>query len=134
MSDIGYAALAGAILSLVFFYVPGAKGWYEKLEPQRKQWVMLGALLLAVAGRFGLSCAGRSEAFTCDIDGGISALETFVLAIVANAGVYNGVKYIADPGKRAIAKAEARVEAKVEERIELAEKLADKAEEKAANK
>lgn len=123
MSDIGYAALAGAILSLVFFYVPGAKGWYESLAPQRKQWVMLGALFLAVAGRFGMSCAGRSQAFTCDIDGGISALETFILAIVSNAGVYNGIKYIADPGKQAIAKAEARYEEKVEERIELAEKL-----------
>lgn len=95
MSDTTYAAIAGAILSLIFFYVPGAKDWYEKLPPAKKQWVMLGLLLLAVGGRFALSCAGRDAIFTCDVNGGINALETFVWAVVANAGVYKGVNYIA---------------------------------------
>lgn len=127
MPETGYAAIAATLLSLVFFYVPGAKDWYEKLEPQRKQWVIVGLLFIAVGGRFGLSCLGRDQAFACTLDGGYEALQSFVIAIAVNAGFYNGVKYIADKGKRAVAKAEARVEAKVEERIELAEKLEETA-------
>ncbi len=95
MNTTAYAAIAGALLSLAFFYIPGANGWYEKLMPAKKQWVMLGLLLLAVGGRFALACAGRDSAFTCDINGGWNALETFVWAIVANAGVYKSINYIA---------------------------------------
>ena len=38
-------SLAGAILALLFGYVPGLRQWYEALEPTRKALVMAGALL-----------------------------------------------------------------------------------------
>lgn len=94
MDVTGYALLAGALLSLLFAYVPGVKGWYEKIPPDYKQLVMLGSIFIVVAGRFGLSCLGKDTQFACSYDGGYEALKAFVLAIAANAGVYKATSYI----------------------------------------
>lgn len=99
MTDNTYAAIAGAILSLAFFYVPGLKDWYEKLVPEKKQWIMLACLFVAVAGRFALSCVGRDSVFVCDTNGAIDAVMTFIWSVVASAGVYKAINYIAIPGK-----------------------------------
>lgn len=89
-----YSILAGALLSLIFAYVPGLKSWYEKLSAEYKQLVMLGALFVIVGGKFALGCIGRDATFTCDANGVYDALTAFILAISANAGVYKGTEYV----------------------------------------
>ena len=45
--------VAGAILALLFGYVPGLRQWFEALDGVRKAQVMAGLLLLAAAGGCG---------------------------------------------------------------------------------
>ena len=86
--------IAAAVLSLLFMYVPGLKGWYEKKSSETKQLIMLGLLLLTVAGVFGLGCAGQFDVFTCDIPGVWDAVFMFVMSIIVNQGVYKGLSYV----------------------------------------
>ena len=83
--------LAGAILSLAFSYIPGLKTRYEPLSAEMKRLVMLGLLLLVVAGVFGLACsrfgAYLSEAgikVPCDEPGLVGLVCSLVLAVMAN--------------------------------------------------
>ena len=89
-----YAVIAGALMALLFFYVPGLNAWYEKLPPDQKQLVMLAALFVAVGGRFALSCFGKDTAFVCSSNGAYDALVQFVLSVVSNAGVYKATNYL----------------------------------------
>ena len=89
-----FGILAGAALSLLFAFVPGFKGWYEKLPPDYKQLVMLGLIFVVVAGKFGLGCLGKDQTFACNADGAYEALVAFILAIAMNAGVYKATNYI----------------------------------------
>jgi hypothetical protein len=97
-----YALIAGALITLAGFYFPFFKDWYKKLTSDKKQTVMLVAIFVAVAGRFALSCTGQVDAYACSLNGGWDATADFVMAIVANAGIYKGVNYLAD--KRKLAK------------------------------
>jgi hypothetical protein len=88
--------IAGAILSLAFSYIPGLKTSYaapsaEPLSAEMKRLVMLGLLLLVVAGVFGLACsrfgAYLSEAgikVPCDEPGLVGLVCSLVLAVMAN--------------------------------------------------
>ena len=83
--------IAGAILSLAFSYIPGLKTRYEPLSAEMKRLVMLGLLLLVVAGVFGLACsrfgAYLSEAgikVPCDEPGLVGLVWSLVLAVMAN--------------------------------------------------
>ena len=89
MQEFNIGAVAGAILSLVFKYVPGFNTWYDKLDSQHKELAMLGLLVLVVAGMFGLSCAGWENFFTCDQIGLKEAVYVLVGAIVGNQGTYS---------------------------------------------
>lgn len=95
METSEFAVIAGAALSLLAMVVPGFKTWYEKLGSEQKQLVMIGALAAVVAGRFGLGCVGKDAAFVCSWDGAYEALAAWVLAVVANAGVYKATNYLA---------------------------------------
>jgi len=95
MDNNQYAIIAGALLSLAGFYLPWFNTWYKKLTAGNKQLVMLGLIFVAVAGRFGLACIGKDIAFVCDANGAYEALSAFVMTVVANAGVYKGVNYLA---------------------------------------
>ena len=97
-----YAVLAGTILSLLFAFVPGLKDWYAKQESGTKQLIMLVLLFVAVAGRFGLSCLGKDNAFVCDANGAYDALVAFVYAAIASAGVYKATNYIGKPSSGAV--------------------------------
>lgn len=94
MEQNQYAVIAGAILSVLFFYLPGLNTWYEKLASDQKQLIMLAAIFVAVFGRLGLACLGKDAAFACTYDGAWDALVQFVVAIIANAGVYKATNYI----------------------------------------
>ncbi len=88
---------AGALLSLLFAYVPKLKDWYEGKDSQTKQLVMLACLVVVAVGMAGASCAGINLSVSlpvCD-QGGLTALvEAFVLATLGNVATYASTKYI----------------------------------------
>jgi hypothetical protein len=82
------SAIAGVVLSLVFSYVPGVAGWYEKLQADWKR-VLMAVLLLAVAGAIsGLSCGGVIDAVECSQAGALGLVKILIAALVANQGTY----------------------------------------------
>lgn len=94
------AGLAGALLSLLFAYVPGLSGWYSRLgEGQAdeaggvyRRLVMLAALVIAALGSYGLACLGAGEYFglglVCDRAGLAGLARALVLALAANQATY----------------------------------------------
>lgn len=94
------AGLAGAMLSLLFAYVPGLSGWYARLgegAPEEtggtyKRLVMLAALVVAALGSYGLACLGAGEYFglalRCDRAGLAGLLRALLLALAANQATY----------------------------------------------
>lgn len=90
MSDTELSLLAGALLSLVFSYVPGLKDWFDKKESTIKRLIMAGALLVVSLLIFGTSCADLGFAFTvaCDKEGVVGLVSIFIRALVANQATY----------------------------------------------
>ncbi len=82
------AGIAGVALSLIFGYVPGARQWFEALEPVRKAQVMAGLLLLAAAGAFGASCYTPWAVVECTQAGFWQLVELFIAAVIANQATY----------------------------------------------
>ena len=84
------AALAAAVLSLFFSYIPGLSDWYGKLGSEVKRLIMAGLLIVVAAAVFGLACAGwfGPTGITCDQPGLIGLIKVLIAAIVANQGVY----------------------------------------------
>lgn len=82
------AILAGAFLAILFEYVPKLHPWYNNLEDAKQQLIMLGCILVVVAGAFSLSCVGWMSAWPCTTLGLRDAIFTFVLTIAANQGVH----------------------------------------------
>ena len=82
------AAIAGAILSLAFSYIPGLRQKYEPLSAEVKRLVMLGLLVLVVAGVFALACsrfgAYLNISVSCDEPGIVGLVWSLVLAVMAN--------------------------------------------------
>ncbi len=88
MSTEEISLFAGALLSLIFSYVPGLKTKFNKLDGDKKRLVMLSCLLIVPLGALGLSCIGRGDYFPCTQDGVWQALTAFLLAAVANQTAY----------------------------------------------
>lgn len=88
MSAEQLAAIAGAILSLLFSYVPGLSDWYGALESTQKRLLMAALLLLVAAGVFGASCGGIWTAVTCDKAGALGLVNALIAALVANQATY----------------------------------------------
>jgi len=84
--------LAGAILSLIFSYVPGLNNKFDELSAEYKRLVMLGLVILTAGAIYGLGCAGVSEdlglAITCDKIGLLGLIKAILAAAVANQGTY----------------------------------------------
>jgi hypothetical protein len=78
------AAIAGILLSLLFSYVPKFADWYNPLDGTKKRLVMLGLLVLAAGGTFGLSCDKIVQGVTCDMPGAIQLVSAFIFALIAN--------------------------------------------------
>jgi hypothetical protein len=102
------STIAGAILSLLFSYVPGLAGWYDRVRAGRgdsdggtaKRLVMLALLVLVSAGSWGLACSGWGVdlglELACDRSGLVELVQAFIFAIMANQSVY---KISPKPGK-----------------------------------
>jgi hypothetical protein len=83
-------SLAGAVLALLFGYVPGLRQWYEALEPTRKALVMLLLLAVAAGVLYGAACytpLGAGD-ITCDEAGLWTVVRLFLAAMVANQATY----------------------------------------------
>jgi len=82
------SAIAGAVLSLAFSYVPGVKDWFEGLLSGQKQAIM-GLLLLGTAGAvFGLSCGGVLDWVVCSKEGVLGLVDVLIAALLANQTAY----------------------------------------------
>ena len=57
------AAISGALISLIFRYVPGARAWFDQLDGERKQLLMFSvtAAVALIIGGIGLARDGVSE-------------------------------------------------------------------------
>lgn len=83
------AAIAGAILSLLFSYVPGLNTQYAALVPVYKRLVMLGLLLVVAAAIYGLGCGGILQSgIACSQQGLIQLVAIFVIAVIANQSTF----------------------------------------------
>lgn len=83
---------AGALLSLLFAYVPGVKGWFDAKESTVKRLIMAGALLLISILVFAAGCAGLQipgAAIECSTQGAWTLVQVFLLALVANQSMYS---------------------------------------------
>lgn len=88
--------IAGAVLSLLFSYVPGLSAWWEKLETEVKRLGMLLLLTTTAVVIYALSCAGVAQDLgifvVCDKAGAIELFMILVMALIANQGVYKLTK------------------------------------------
>lgn len=87
-----YIMLASALLSLLFFYIPGLKDLYDELSSQAKQLFMVTAIFIVVAVEYALRVYQGEILF--GFDSLLEAITLFVVALAVNAGVYRSVRYI----------------------------------------
>ena len=86
-------AIAGAVLSIAFLYIPGLREKYALLEDTVKRLIMAGILAGVAAAVYGLACYGflgflQAAQVTCDQNGIVELVYAFVLAVIANQSVY----------------------------------------------
>lgn len=90
------AAVVGVLLTLIFYYVPGAQAWLDTKTAEQKRLVMLGATLLVALGALGIACTGFAADFglplTCDRAGIVGLIKAFLAAIGANQASYMALK------------------------------------------
>jgi len=93
MSVETLTAIAGAILSLAFSYLPGLNRWYQALDGTAKRLLMLAVLTVTAFAVYALACtpyAGLLQIpLTCDAAGAISLLRLLLSALIANQAVYS---------------------------------------------
>lgn len=84
------SALAGAVLSVAFSYVPGLSDWFGALDGIYKRLVMAGTLLSVSLALFTGVCAGIvvGDGLTCGRDGVLILLSVLWYALVANQTAY----------------------------------------------
>ena len=87
------AALAGALLSLCFAYIPGLSTWYAAQLANTKRLIMLAALALTAGAVFGFGCLGWAGGLglpvvACDRAAALEIVRLFILAMVANQAAF----------------------------------------------
>lgn len=88
MSAEELSLIAGAVLSILFEYVPGLSAWYTSQGPQMKKMVMAGVLLATAVGIFVLGCRGWIAGVACTWAGVGHLALLWVMAIVGNQGMH----------------------------------------------
>ena len=90
------AGIAGAILSLIFSYIPGIQQLWEKLPGVYKRISMLIMLVIVTCAAYGIACVGWAPILgleiTCDRAGALGLINALLLAIMANQSVYEITK------------------------------------------
>ena len=92
MTAESLALISGAVLSLLFSYIPGLNVKFAELGSEVKRLIMAGLLLVVAGSIYGLSCAGWGTSFgvevACDQEGLLNLVQVFVIALIANQGAY----------------------------------------------
>jgi hypothetical protein len=88
MSTEELVAVVGAILAVLFAYVPGFANWFNPLGAELKRLIMAGLLIIVGAAVFGLSCAGILARVTCDFQGAWGLIIAILAGIVANQSLF----------------------------------------------
>ncbi len=82
-------AIAGAVLSLLFSYVPGLESWYAGQEAVYKRLIMLTLVVGVSVAVYALGCAGLiSTTVTCDKAGLMAGINVFFSVLVANQAAF----------------------------------------------
>ena len=93
MDDTTLSMLAGALLSLLFAYIPGLADWYNALDGVYKRLMMAGVLLAVALLILGAACTGLASdlglTVTCDRPGVLMVLKYFLAALIANQSAYS---------------------------------------------
>jgi H+/Cl- antiporter ClcA len=88
LSPAAIATTAGALLSLLFNYVPGLNSRFDRLSPDMQRTVMGVVLLISAIGMALWQCSGESESVVSAMcEGGINwrvVLTNTVFALVGN--------------------------------------------------
>ena len=96
MNEIQLSLFAGALLSLLFSYVPKLDKWFDKQDSVVKRLIMAACLLTVSIAVFGAACANLSVSLlitaTCDQNGAVSVATNFILALMANQTAYQITK------------------------------------------
>ena len=83
------AAIAGAIISLGFSYIPGLSVKFAALLPEVKRLIMAGIMILVSVAIFALGCNGLLvSGIACEQSGLVQLVTIILSAIVANQGTY----------------------------------------------
>jgi hypothetical protein len=84
------SSIAGVLLSLLASYLPGFSTWFDRLPATHKRLLMLGLLATVTAAIVGLACAGLGQPLgaACNRGSVTLALQSFILALVANQSAY----------------------------------------------
>jgi len=81
---------AGAVLSLLFSYVPGLSTWFAGMDGTFKRLAMLLLLAITAGAIYGLGCAGvLSSGISCDQAGLTKLIYMFILAVIANQSTFS---------------------------------------------
>ena len=89
ITSAAVAGIAGALLSLIFSYVPGLNSKFAALPKETEQLIMAGLMLLATVIIMGLGCYKVIQInLTCDQNGWVQAIWIFISAIMGNQSVY----------------------------------------------
>ena len=84
MSSETLLIVLGAVISLLFSYVPGLASWYQPLDETKKRLIMLGLLAVIAGAVFGISCWGIFSWVKCTQEGLLGLVTAFVFAAMAN--------------------------------------------------
>lgn len=84
MTSDQLGAVAGALLSLAFSYVPGLSDTFAALDTRMKRLVMAGLLLVVAVAALALSCARVVNTVECSQSGAVQLVNVFISALVAN--------------------------------------------------
>jgi hypothetical protein len=82
------AAIAGAVISLIFQFVPGASDWFARLTPPQKQLFMLGITTVAALAIAGYTFAQQPFTWSAVL----TLLLTIYAALTANQVTYQFIK------------------------------------------
>jgi uncharacterized protein YacL len=82
-------AIVGAVLAVLFAYVPGFANWFNPLGAEVKRLIMAGLLILTAGVIFGLSCASILAKVTCDFQGAWGLIIAVLAGIVANQSLFS---------------------------------------------
>jgi hypothetical protein len=76
------------VLAIVFAYIPGVKGWFDKQGIEVKLLIQVGSFILVIGGAFAGSWLGWINVFEPSTSGALAALLLLIKVILFNQGAY----------------------------------------------